>query len=136
VGYGAVNPAHKNVPQQKLLALRASELDAYRALAERISGVRIQGMTTVNDFIAENDQLRATVNMQLRHAIIRSQQLNADGYYETVLQLELDPAFMQSVVLWTCDGPRKPVRGASSETDNKQALQSRRTCNGRTSAGC
>ena len=36
-------------PQQKLMAKRAAQLDAYRMLAERILGLELAGTTTVRD---------------------------------------------------------------------------------------
>ncbi len=46
-------------PQQKLMARRAAELDAYRKITETIKGFRISSKTTVKDFVTESDQIRS-----------------------------------------------------------------------------
>lgn len=44
-------------PQQKLLAKRAAQVDAYRKLAEIVKGLQIDSQTYVRDFVAESDQI-------------------------------------------------------------------------------
>jgi len=46
-------------PQQKLMARRAAELDAYRKITEQIKGFRISSKTTVKDFVTESDQIKS-----------------------------------------------------------------------------
>lgn len=46
--------------QGRLLAIRAAEVDAKRKLLERIVGLRITSDTTVRDFVAEYDEIKAT----------------------------------------------------------------------------
>lgn len=45
--------------QNKLLAKRAAEADAYRKLGETIQGLQITADTHVRDFVAESDEIRA-----------------------------------------------------------------------------
>lgn len=45
--------------QNKLLAKRAAEADAYRKLGETIQGLQITSDTHVRDFVAESDEIRA-----------------------------------------------------------------------------
>ncbi len=45
--------------QDKLLAKRAAQVDAYRKLTEILMGVNIDSQTTVRDFVAESDDIRA-----------------------------------------------------------------------------
>jgi hypothetical protein len=53
--------AHKEV-----LARRAAEVDAYRKMAEKIQGIKLESGTTVREYCVQSDQLRATVAAYLR----------------------------------------------------------------------
>lgn len=44
--------------QDKLLAKRAAQVDAYRKLTEIIMGLNISSQTTVRDFVAQSDEIR------------------------------------------------------------------------------
>ncbi len=48
--------------QNKLLAKRAAEADAYRKLAEAVYGLEINSRTFVKDFVTESDEIRAEVD--------------------------------------------------------------------------
>ncbi|MGD8450547.1 MAG: LPP20 family lipoprotein [Phycisphaerae bacterium] len=48
--------------QQKLLAKRAAEADAYRKLAEMVYGLQINSRTYVQDFVTESDEIRSDVD--------------------------------------------------------------------------
>jgi len=50
----------------RLMAERAARVDAMRKLAERIKGLRITSNTTVQDFIAESDEINTRVNAMIR----------------------------------------------------------------------
>ena len=53
VGYGATNESsEQSATQKRLMAIRASKLDAYRAMAERVYGTSIQGSTSVSKAVA------------------------------------------------------------------------------------
>lgn len=92
VGYGAMSNYEGYTPGQKrLMAMRASRLDAYRALAEQIYGVRIAGNTTVGAMTLQNDSYRAYVDATIRGARIVSITPMADGNYETVAEVMVNP---------------------------------------------
>lgn len=56
-------PGWENVtPQGRLMAQRAALVDAYRNLAERIMGLKIDAQTYVRDFVAESDQIRTDLD--------------------------------------------------------------------------
>jgi hypothetical protein len=62
-------PIWNSVPQrQQLKAERAAEVDAYRALAERIYGFRIEGGTLVWDLACQSDELRSRVRALVKGA--------------------------------------------------------------------
>ena len=54
--------------QQKIMAKRAAEMDAYRRLAGRMMGVKISGNTTVKDMALENDKILASLSQTLKSA--------------------------------------------------------------------
>ncbi len=94
-GYGASSNFDAYTPgQRRLLAMRASKVDAYRALAEQIHGVRIRGTTTVGAMVAQNDSYRAYVDAYVRGARVISVTPMAEGNYETEVELELPAGFV------------------------------------------
>ena len=94
-GYGAPDPTlGENRPQQVLMAMRASEVDAFRTLAEQIKGVEVTSGSRVDDYVTRYDNISAQVNtFVLQNARINSQSMTNGGYYETSLSLTLGPRF-------------------------------------------
>ena len=95
VGYGAINPHAKDLSpvQLKLMALRASKLDAYRTLAERVYGTAISGNSTVENLVAKDDRFRAYVDTYILGARVVSQDQMEDGSFETILEMIIDEGF-------------------------------------------
>lgn len=95
VGYGAL-PTNESfsAAQKKLMARRASKLDAFRALAEEVQGVKINGTTTISSMVAQTDGFRVFVEAYLRGAQVVSVVAMPDGNYETTMELTLDQNFM------------------------------------------
>ncbi len=48
--------------QDKLMAKRAAQVDAYRKLTEQIKGLRISSDTYVRDYVAESDQIQSALD--------------------------------------------------------------------------
>ncbi|OEY67890.1 hypothetical protein BG841_03115 [Marinobacter sp. X15-166B] len=98
-GYGTYDDAVKDrlQPRKRLLARRASQLDAYRNLAERVYGTVIFGSSTVNDFVLQNDRFRSYVDSYIRGAKIIAVNEHSDGVVETVMELKLEPRFRECV---------------------------------------
>jgi hypothetical protein len=90
VGYG-VESNYKNypLPRQRLLAIRAAKLDAYRNLAEEINGTRLRGHTSVKDAVVESDSYRAYVDAIVRGAHLISVTPKGEGVYEAEVELRL-----------------------------------------------
>jgi hypothetical protein len=98
IGYGAATSYNNHTAGQKrLMTMRASKLDAYRALAEQVYGVRITSNSTIAGLAAQHDSFRAYVDAYIRGAKVVSVTPMADDNYETVLELELNEQFYQSV---------------------------------------
>ena len=97
-GYGATsNFDGYSTGQRRLMAMRASKLDAYRAQAEQVYGVRIKGNTTVGALVAQNDGYRVYVDAYLRGARVVSVTPMAEGNYETEVEIEMPADFAQRV---------------------------------------
>jgi hypothetical protein len=98
-GYGTYEDATKDRldTRKRLMARRASQLDAYRNLAERVYGTVVYGGATVNDFVLQNDDFRAYVDSYLRGMKTVSVNEHSDGVVETVVELKLEPRFRQCV---------------------------------------
>ncbi|WP_339806707.1 LPP20 family lipoprotein [uncultured Marinobacter sp.] len=83
--------------RKRLMARRASQLDAYRNLAERVYGTVVYGSSTVNDFVSRNDMFRTYVDSYIRGAKLVAVNEHSDGVVETVMELKLEPRFRQCV---------------------------------------
>jgi len=74
-------------PQQRLLAIRAARLDAYRNLAEALYGLRIRGGTDMTNAKVEIDRSRSYVDALVRGARVKSITPKPDGIYEVEVEL-------------------------------------------------
>lgn len=79
---------HRNPAQQRLMAIRASKLDAYRALAEQVYGQYLDSTTTVADMTVLNDSFKARVEGVIHGATVVSITPVGDDTYETTLSLD------------------------------------------------
>ena len=79
--------------QERLMAMRASKLDAYRAMAEQLYGTTVYGNSRVDHLMLQSDQLRSLVDTTIRGAKVVDVKELVGGGYETVLELELSPDF-------------------------------------------
>ncbi|MFY0701641.1 MAG: LPP20 family lipoprotein [Bermanella sp.] len=95
VGYGAINPKAKGQSkvQKRLMSIRASRLDAYRAMAERVYGTKLSGSSTVRDLVVQNDSFRTYVDTFIHGARVISSDVLEDGSVETVLEMVIDAGF-------------------------------------------
>lgn len=96
-GYGAVNIAacqgdceRISPAQRKLLAMRASRLDAYRAMAEQVYGVRIEGGSTVGSLALKDDSFKVYIDAFIRGARVTNVAQRDDGSYETTVEMDFD----------------------------------------------
>ena len=93
VGNAAVDTATENAAQAKLMAYRGAELDARRKLAEEINGLIIGSSTSVQDFVAQNDEIQTDM-MAFQagaHVVDGSQKLMEDGTAEVTVEQDLRP---------------------------------------------
>jgi hypothetical protein len=94
VGYGAMIPDKSlTESQSRLMAIRASKLDAYRSMIERVYGTALQGSTTVRDLAVQNDRFRTYVDTYIHGARVISSHVMSDGTVETLLEMVIDQGF-------------------------------------------
>ncbi len=65
--------------QNKLLAKRAAEADAYRKLAETVYGLQISSETYVRDFVTESDTIRTDLDTFVRGIRVTNAKWDSDG---------------------------------------------------------
>jgi hypothetical protein len=88
-GYAVISVQnHKNPAQQRLLAIRASKLDAYRSLTEQVYGQQLDASTTVADMTVMSDTFRAKVEGVIYGATMVSITPVGDDTYETTMSLD------------------------------------------------
>lgn len=98
-GFGTYEDVSKDRlnTRKRLMARRASQLDAYRNLAERVYGTVVYGSSTVNDFVLRSDTFRTYVDSYIRGAKMVAVNEHSDGVIETVMELKLEPRFRACV---------------------------------------
>jgi hypothetical protein len=96
-----------SVSQAKLMARRAAIVDGYRALAEKMYGIKINGKDTVKNMVLKSSVIRGYVKGLIRGAYIVDEEYK-NGIYSVVLQLKLNVnkwnEFLQNYDTCTADG--------------------------------
>ena len=88
-GYAVISTQnHKNGAQQRLMAIRASKLDAYRALTEQVYGQQLDATTTVAEMMITSDTFRTRVQGIIYGAVLESITPIGDDTYETTMSLD------------------------------------------------
>lgn len=93
VGYGIADSRRYSPVQRKLMAVRASKVDAYRALAERLYGFQVNGETTVRDMAVKDDRFNTMIQAYINGGRIVSADMMPDGSVETVMEVIIDQGF-------------------------------------------
>lgn len=89
VGYAALSSQPGNSESERMLnAMRASKLDAYRELAEQVSGQEIYSGTNYKSRSLQGESMEASVSGIIRGArVVQTYPVNEDVY---ATELELD----------------------------------------------
>jgi len=88
-GYAVITVQNHTSPaQQRLLAIRAAKIDAYRNLAEQVYGMRLDSSTSVADMAVTNDRLRARVEGVIFGALLSDITPTNNETYEVTLTLD------------------------------------------------
>jgi len=90
VGVG-VAPASgmQSAAQAMAMARRAAILEGYRALVEKLYGIKINGRETLKNMMMQNESLRAYVQGVIRGANI-IQESYKNGMYKVVMSLKIN----------------------------------------------
>ena len=113
-GFGTTNPksGHLSSTQKQLIAMRASKLDAYRSLAERVYGTQISGNSTVENLVIQNDRFKTYVDTYILGAKVVSQDVLPYGSYQTTVEMILDEGFRNCI---TSENNRKKNTQCASQ---------------------
>ena len=88
-GYAVISVQNHRLPaQQRLMAIRAAKLDAYRSLTEQVFGQHLDASTTVADMVVMNDSFRTRVEGVVYGAVLVSITPVGEDSYETTLSLD------------------------------------------------
>jgi hypothetical protein len=88
-GYAVISIQNHRIPaQQRLLAIRAAKLDAYRSLTEQVYGLKLDASATVADMVVQNDTFRSRVEGVIYGATLVTITPTGDDTYETTLSLD------------------------------------------------
>ena len=87
-GYAVIASQRGDTPaQQRLMAIKASKLDAYRALAEQVYGQYVNATGTMTDMSVTEDHLKSRVEGVIYGARVVSITPIGEETYETKLSL-------------------------------------------------
>jgi len=79
-----------SIAQAKAMARRAAIVSAYRNLAEKLYGIKINGRDSVKNMILQSSTIRSYVEGVIRGATIEDESFK-DGTYKVVLSIKLNP---------------------------------------------
>ncbi len=93
--------------QDKLMAKRAAQVDAYRKLTEQIKGLQISASTYVRDYVAESDQIQSSLDSFIKGLKVDGMpRYLPDGTCEVDVQVTLQQV-MQCLKRINLDYPNK-----------------------------
>lgn len=75
-------------PQQRLLAIRAARIDAYRGLVEQVYGLYLDSTTTIAEMMIKSDSFRTRVEGVIYGATLTSITPVNNDTYEVTLTLD------------------------------------------------
>jgi hypothetical protein len=88
-GQGVVPSNVVSVAQAKAMARRAAIIDAYKSLAEKIYGIKINGKDSVRNLMLQNSTVRSYVSGVIRGASIDEESYK-DGIYTVTMSVKID----------------------------------------------
>jgi len=105
VGYAPVDAQiGLNPSSKRLMAIKASKLDAYRELAEQVYGQKVDGEQELANLIITNNQLKSSVEGVIRGArVVKTYPVGEDTY---ATELELDMEVVHNIYLSTAQPKR------------------------------
>lgn len=108
-GYGRANDdANKRLAP--LLACRAATVDAQRNLLETVQGTRITSVSTVNNFMLTNDEVKSSVEGVIRGARVVSRDIDRDKVCKITMSIDMSGAIASSVYQQELSNPTTTSR--------------------------
>jgi hypothetical protein len=83
--------------QSMVMARRSAIVDGYRALAEKVYGIKINGKDTVRNMILQNSDVRAYVNGLIKGANIEDESYK-NGIYKVVMSLKINENDWKNII--------------------------------------
>lgn len=96
-GQGVAPTMTSSPAQAYALAKRAAIADAYRLLAEKVKGVRIEGSDKIKNMMVQRSEVRTFVDAVIAEAEI-IETVFKDGLCEVEMELTIDPAQWRSIL--------------------------------------
>jgi len=97
VGQGVAPTMTSSPAQAYALAKRAAIADAYRLMAEKIKGVRIEGSDKIKNMMVMRSEVRTFVDAVIAEAEI-IETIFKDGLCEVEMELSIDPKQWRSIL--------------------------------------
>jgi hypothetical protein len=122
-GYGAPPKNYYPEGQRRLMTIRASKVDAYRALAEVVGGLHIWGGTAIADMVVERDRYRLFIDTYVRGARVVSIDPHDDGTYMTTVEMEVSQPFLNRVMAFVDPDAAKHCEKANKSSQEAYAYR-------------
>ncbi len=97
IGQGVAPTMTSSPAQAYALAKRAAIADAYRLLAEKVKGVRIEGSDKIKNMMVQRSEVRTFVDAVIAEAEI-IETVFKDGLCEVEMELSIDPEQWRSIL--------------------------------------
>jgi hypothetical protein len=88
-GIGVAPSSSISPAQSTAMARRAAIIDGYKALTEKLYGIKINGRETVRNMVLQNSTLRSKIEGVIRGAAIEEEYYK-NGMYKVVMSLKLN----------------------------------------------
>jgi|GEM_PF-2913805 hypothetical protein len=88
VGEGVAPSSTISPAQARALAKRAAIADAYRQMAEKVNGVKIEGRDYVRNMVAKRSEVRTCVSALIKNAAVVESRFN-EGLFEVEMELRV-----------------------------------------------
>ena len=88
VGQGVAPSFTISPAQAYAMAKRAATVDAYRIIAEKVNGVRVNGQDTIKNMVVKRSTVRTQVSAMIRNATVVETTFK-EGLCEVEMEIEL-----------------------------------------------
>jgi hypothetical protein len=88
-GIGVAPSSSISPAQSTAMARRAAIIDGYKALTEKLYGIKVNGRETVRNMVLQNSNLRAKIAGIIRGAVIEDEEYK-NGMYKVSMSLKLN----------------------------------------------